>query len=223
MGVQEGVDRLVDERPGRELLDPTYDEQAVEVAPGIFRSAGTTASYMLLTRSGRVVVNTGMGWEAPHHRALFDRVCAGPTPYIVTTQGHVDHVGGVARFRGPETRYVAHANNRACQADDARLVQFRARTALRWFPHLPDRIARFAERYPDAKPVQDAPTPDITFDTRLALRAGELDVELVHAPGGETIDSLIVWLPRTRTAIVSNLFGPLFPHFPNFNTLSGDK
>ena len=40
---------------------------------------------------------------------------------------------------------------------------------------------------------------------------------------GETIDSAIVWLPERRTALISNLFGPLFPHFPNLNTLRGDR
>jgi len=223
MTIEQEVDRLIDERPGRELLDPSYDEKAIEVAPGIFRSAGTTASYMLLTGAGRVVVNTGMGWEAPHHKALFDEVCPGPTQYIITTQGHVDHVGGVGQFRDAQTRYVAHANNPACQADDKRLVRFRGATALRWFPYLPERIGRFSKRYADAKPYQDEPTPDVMFDDRMRLRAGELEIELLHAPGGETIDSLIVWLPQSRTAIVSNLFGPLFPHFPNFNTLRGDK
>jgi len=47
------------------------------------------------------------GWEAPHHKRLFDAILPGPTPYIITTQGHVDHVGGVALFREPGTRYVA--------------------------------------------------------------------------------------------------------------------
>jgi alkyl sulfatase BDS1-like metallo-beta-lactamase superfamily hydrolase len=32
-----------------------------------------------------------------------------------------------------------------------------------------------------------------------------------------------VWLPDHRVALVSNLFGPLFPHFPNLNTIRGDK
>ena len=32
-----------------------------------------------------------------------------------------------------------------------------------------------------------------------------------------------MWLPQTRTAVISNLLGPLFPHFPNFNTLRGDR
>ena len=56
-----------------------------------------------------------MGWEAPHHKHLFDAICSGPTPYVITTQGHVDHVGGVALFREPGTRYVAQAMNQACR------------------------------------------------------------------------------------------------------------
>ena len=135
----------------------------------------------------------------------------------------MDHVGGVALFREPGTRYVAQANNPACQADDARLAQFRARTAMTWFSHLPARIRAFADRYPGVAKGQDAPTPDITFEDRLALRVGELEFELIAAPGGETIDSCVVWLPQHRIALLSNLFGPLFPHFPNFNTLRGEN
>jgi glyoxylase-like metal-dependent hydrolase (beta-lactamase superfamily II) len=223
MSIQEEVDRLIDERPGRELLNPDYDEKALPLSPVIYRSAGTTATYMLTTSEGRVIVNTGMGWEAPHHKALFDAVYPGPTPFIITTQGHVDHVGGVSLFREPDTRYVAQANNPACQADDARLPQFRGRTALRWFPQLPGNIRRFTEQYPGAAQGQDVPSPDLTFEERMGLRVGDLEIELIAMPGGETIDSLAVWLPQHRTAILSNLFGPLFPHFPNFNTLRGDK
>lgn len=223
MGIQDEVDRLIDERGGRELLHSPYDDTAVRLNDLLYRSAGTTASYLLLTGSGRVIVNTGMGWEAPHHKHLFDAVQPGPTQYIFTTQAHVDHVGGVALFRERETRYVAQANNRQCQADDKRITRFRAGTALRWFPDLPKQIRAFGERYPGQALGQDEPTPDVTFDQRMQLTAGDLEVELIHAPGGETIDSTIVWLPQHRTAIVSNLFGPLFPHFPNFNTLRGDK
>jgi alkyl sulfatase BDS1-like metallo-beta-lactamase superfamily hydrolase len=178
---------------------------------------------MLVHSEGRVIVNTGMGWEAPHHKALFDAVCPGPTPYIITTQGHVDHVGGVALFRERDTRYVAQSNNPACQADDERLPGFRGRTALTWFPMLPARIKEFSERYPGVSKGQDIPTPDLMFDERMSLRSGDLEIELISMPGGETIDSLAVWLPQHRIAILSNLFGPLFPHFPNFNTLRGDK
>jgi glyoxylase-like metal-dependent hydrolase (beta-lactamase superfamily II) len=223
MSVQDEVDRLIDERPGRELLHAVYDEKAHAFNGFIFRSAGCSASYMLVAGSERVIVNTGMGWEAPHHKHLFDAVQKGPTPYIITTQGHVDHVGGVSLFREPGTRYVAQANNPTCQADDARLPRFRAGTAMRWFPELPARIKEFAERYPGVSKGQDTPSPDVTFEERTTLRVGDLEIELHAMPGGETIDSLAVWLPQHRIVILSNLFGPLFPHFPNFNTLRGDK
>ena len=46
MSIQDEVDRLIDERPGRELLNPDYDESAVALNDFIYRSAGTSASYM---------------------------------------------------------------------------------------------------------------------------------------------------------------------------------
>jgi glyoxylase-like metal-dependent hydrolase (beta-lactamase superfamily II) len=151
--VEKEVDRLVDERPGRELLHVPYDEAAVQVHDRVWRSAGTTASYLVDGGRERVIVNCGMGFEAPHHKHLFSKVHPGPTRYIITTQGHVDHVGGVSQFREPGTLYVAHANNPRCQADDKRIAKFRGGTALTWFPELPAKIADLAKRYPGARPV----------------------------------------------------------------------
>jgi glyoxylase-like metal-dependent hydrolase (beta-lactamase superfamily II) len=216
------VDRLIDERPGKVLLQPVYDTQAVPINEFIYKSTGASASYLLLTEAGRVVVNAGGGWEAPHHRKLFDEVCAGPTPYIITTQGHVDHVGGVAAFREPRTVYVAQANNQDVQRDDLRIEGMGRLWASVWFDTGGDRIARFAAERPDIPLIQDKPTPDLTFDHRLGLRVGGLQIELLAAVG-ETIDSAIVWLPDHRIALISNMLGPLFPHFPNLNTLRGQK
>ena len=130
MNIQDQVDRLIDTRPGKELLTPVYDDRAYPIVDGfIYRSGGTSASYLIVTDGGRVIVNTGMGFEAPHHKRLFDAIRPGPTHTIITTQGHVDHVGGVALFREPGTSYVAQANNPACQADDARIQRLRMRTA----------------------------------------------------------------------------------------------
>jgi len=217
------VDHLIDTRPGKELLTPAYDDAAHPVTPYLYRSGGTTAAYMLVTGAGRVIVNTGLGYEAPHHKRLFDAVCAGPTPYVVTTQAHVDHVGGVGLFREPGTRYVAQANNRACQHDDARIAALRLRSAAVWFDTTGRRAREIAAQNPGVPMRQDAPVPDITFERRLALTVGGLDVELIATPGGETIDSAVLWLPQHGVCLVSNLFGPLFPHFPNLNTLRGDR
>jgi glyoxylase-like metal-dependent hydrolase (beta-lactamase superfamily II) len=222
VNIQGRVDDLIDTRPGKELLRPAYDDPAHPVADGIFRSGGTTAAYLLLTDEGRVIVNTGMGFEAPHHKRVFDAVRPGPTHTIVTTQAHVDHVGGVDLFREPDTVYVAQANNGACQADDARIRPLRMRTAGIWFDMLGTDARRIADQNPGVSMQQSEPTPDVIFDERLALDVDGVRIELVAAVG-ETIDSAVVWLPERRIALVSNLFGPLFPHFPNLHTLRGDR
>ena len=223
MDIQQQVDHLIDTRPGKELLTPAYDEVAYPIVEGLlYRSGGTTASYLLLTDHGRVIVNAGMGFEAPHHKRLFDDVRPGPTHHIITTQAHVDHVGGVELFREPATTYIAQANNPACQADDRRIPGVRGRTAGIWFDMLGTDARRIAQQNPGVSMRQDVPTPDITFEDRLGLTVDGLRIELFAAVG-ETIDCAVVWLPDHKIAIVSNLFGPLFPHFPNINTIRGDK
>lgn len=223
IAVEEAVDRLIDERPGKELLVPRYDDPAHPVVDGLlYRSGGTTAAYCLLTRRSRVVINTGMGYEAPHHKRVFDALRPGPTPYIVTTQAHVDHVGGVALFRQPGTVYVAQAANQACQHDDARIAELRMRTAGIWFDMTGRDAARIAAENPGVPMHQDRPVPDITYEERLGLRVDDLELELLAAVG-ETVDSTIVWLPEQEIAVISNLLGPLFPHFPNLSTLRGDR
>jgi alkyl sulfatase BDS1-like metallo-beta-lactamase superfamily hydrolase len=223
VNIQEQVDELIDTRPGMELLTPVYDDAAHPVVNGlVYRSGGTTASYMVLTDGGRVIVNTGMGYEAPHHKRIFDAVRPGPTHYVITTQGHVDHVGGVDLFREAGVIYVAQANNAACQEDDRRIRGLRMRTAGIWFDTLGTDAARIAEENPGVSMRQSQPMPDLTFDEQLALTVDGLRMELIAAVG-ETVDCCVVWLPDHKVALVSNLFGPLFPHFPNLNTIRGDK
>jgi len=220
---RDGVDRLIDERPGKDLLTPVYDDPARRLTDFLYRSGGTTAAYMLVTEAGRVIVNTGLGYEAPHHKRVFDAVCPGPTPYIVTTQAHVDHVGGVGLFREPGTRYVAQANNQACQHDDERIAALRLQTAAIWFDVSGRRAREIAAENPGVPLRQDTPVPDVTFDRHLELHVGGMDLELIATPGGETVDSCVVWLPQHRVCLISNMVGPLFPHFPNLNTLRGDR
>ncbi len=222
MTIDDEVDRLVAERPGKELLIPRYDDPAHRVTDFLYRSGGTTAAYCLLTDRSRIIVNTGMGYEAPHHKRVFDDLRPGPTPYILSTQGHVDHLGGVQLLRELGTAYVAQANNVACQRDDARIRQLRFRTAGIWFDMTGRDAVRIAGENPGVPMRQDTPVPDVTFDESLDLEVDGLRLELIAAVG-ETIDSTIVWMPEHEIALISNLLGPLFPHFPNLNTLRGDR
>ncbi|HLS83000.1 MAG TPA: MBL fold metallo-hydrolase [Steroidobacter sp.] len=220
------VRRLVESRPDFFANRPAHLERAIGIRDFIWQSSGLSNAYMVVTPAGRVIINTGMGWEAPTHKRLFDAVCAGPTPYILLTQGHVDHVGGVALFREPGTKLIAQRNLPLCQRDDQRIKQIRESQAGIWFGE-----AFAAARRPQpstagsaaAPPVQDVPTADISFEDSYEFELGGLRFELYATPGGETIDSCAVWLPQHGILFSGNMLGPLFPHFPNFNTIRGDR
>ena len=67
------------------------------------------------------------------------------------------------------------------------------------------------------------PVVTTTFLDTHAFTLGGRRFELYATPGGETTDSLVVWLPEDRTVFTGNLMGPLFGHVPNLYTVRGDK
>lgn len=203
-----------------------FDENCGRVNDFIVMSEGNSNVYLIETPEGGILLNTGMGFEAPVHRHNLAKFSDVPFRYVITTQGHVDHLGGVQYFRDlhPGLTYIAQAGNDEHQSYDARLQTFRsARSAFRFadeFQHVFGRYA--AAGYTQINP-QDRPTPDVTFADRHAFSLGGLDVELIAVPGAETNDSLIVWLPQHKTVFTGNLFGCPFGHFPNLVTIRGDR
>lgn len=213
---------LVATRPGAFALGPARLERAQRIHDFVYMSTGCSNSYLVVTQDGNVVINTGMGFEAPHHRRLFREVDDGPIRFVVLTQGHVDHVGGVDLFREDGTQVIAQRNNAACQRDDERIEKFRRSRSFVFFDHI-IRAAIEAARTGEAQTRQAKPRPTLLFDDRYEFTLGGVRFELLSVPGGETIDSLCVWLPDQRIAFTGNQLGPLFPHFPNLYTIRGDK
>jgi len=215
----------VHSRPGGFDIRPASGKEATRIYDGIWMSPGLSNSYLIVTPEGRVVINTGMGFEAPIHKALFAAVDTAPLRYILLTQGHVDHVGGVDCFKEEGTQVVAQEDNRACQADDARIRRFRVRRSAVFWAEAVSRANASERARPKGAPapVQSIPVPTLTFRDRFDFELGGWRFELWATPGGETLDSICVWLPDRGVAFVGNQFSALFPHIPNLVTLRGDR
>ncbi|MEE2853485.1 MAG: MBL fold metallo-hydrolase [Actinomycetota bacterium] len=212
-------------RPGADAMRPASAEKAEEIAPGLWCSPGLSNSYLLTTTEGRVIVNTGMGFEGPVHRANFDAVDSSPVRYIIFTQGHVDHVGGLDSVRDPETTVVAQANWKSWRDDNDRLIAYRAnRSAFAFKDTLASGVQAIQRRLGTTRLAgQSAPVVDIDFEDTLCLEVGGRRMELISVSGGETTDSLVVWLPEERICLCGNTFGPLIGHIPNLVTMRGDR
>ena len=156
--------------------------------------------------TGAQVVESLRGWSTAAVRTL------------VYTHGHVDHVGGSGAFvadaadRGHlRPQVVAHANV------PPRFDRYRTtdgwNTAInaRQFGGVSNRSLRLAGDGRARFLPDDVAAPDVTYDDRLALSVGGLDIELHHGRG-ETDDHTWAWIPRHR-AIACGDF--LIWNFPN--------
>ncbi len=210
-------------RPSAFEMLPADMAQAHQVHDRIWVSTGLSHSYLITASEGPVIINTGMGFEAPVHKRNFDSVDDSPVAAVIFTQGHVDHVGGVDHLKDPDTIVIAQAGNAAHQRDDERIYSYRIdRSNFAFQRTVRDGALRILDEF-GSLPDQAIPQPTLTFEDSLELTIGDLSLELISTPGGETTDSLVVWLPDERVALVGNLLSALPGHIPNLVTLRGDR
>jgi alkyl sulfatase BDS1-like metallo-beta-lactamase superfamily hydrolase len=210
------------ERPGAVDLAAATDTPATPLGNDIWMSPGVSNAYAVATDDGRVVVNAGLVFEGPLHRKAFTDV-AGPTRAIFITQGHADHWGGVNSLRDTATEIVMHRNYRYWRDDNEHLMGYRVPKTSFAFQKFSDAVLEHFKTIDPATIDFSFPEPNTTFDRRHDLTVGGRTFELAWTPGGETTDSVVVWLPEDRILFTGNLFGPLFGHVPNLMTIRGDR
>ncbi len=205
-------------KPALANLVRAGDEQtdAVAITDFVFMARDISNAYLVTTNDGDVMINTGMPEGALRSAELFRPHRSGPLRYIILTQSHADHFGGVPTFIEEGTKVVGGPGY--CEARDDMLGMqsfFGPRTFKLWGSTLKQ----------DGPPRAPMPhvTPDIFVEDRMSLDVGERRFELISAPEGETEDNILVWMPKEKIVFTGNTFGPVWLSMPFLNTLRGDK
>ncbi|MCB2078775.1 MAG: MBL fold metallo-hydrolase [Novosphingobium sp.] len=191
-------------------------KDAVAITDFIWMAYDVSNAYLVNTDDGDVMVNTGFNENAERNKALLEPHRSGPLRYIILTQSHADHFGGVLDFKEPETKVVSGPGYIEARDDMLGLQSyFGPRTFKLWGSTL-------KQDGPPKKPQPDV-TPDVFVEDRMALEVGGRTFELIHAPEGETEDNILVWMPKEKIVFTGNTFGPVWLSMPFLNTLRGDK
>jgi glyoxylase-like metal-dependent hydrolase (beta-lactamase superfamily II) len=178
-------------------------------------SRDVSNAYLVTTSDGDVAINTGMPDGAERSVSLFKPHRTGPLRYIILTQSHADHFGGVPAFKEEGTKIVGGPGFNEALGDMMGLQPFfGARTFKLWGSTL--------KRDTAPKPIPHV-EPDILVDRELTLEVGDRTFQLISAPEGETVDNIVVWMPKEKVVFTGNTFGPVWLSMPFLNTLRGDK
>src|SRR5438874_4507611 len=156
-----------------------------QIADGVYAYIGKrndANALAIVTSEGVVLADTGN--NTTDTRLLLkdiQSVTNQPVRYIIITQNHGDHVGGVPLFSPP-----AH-------------VILQERAAKNWVGWSPYQInswrKRFAERVDALKNVSPLATV-ITFDSHLTLHLGGRDIDLIYVDDRYNPGDVAVWLPK---------------------------
>ena len=112
-----------------------------------------------------------------------------PVSHLILTHAHLDHVGGTAAVRGPDTRVIA-ASGFPAEAERQRhwsVPRYYTGTA--------------------ASPALDV-RPDWLISEQTSVVVGDTEFVLIPVRGGETPDALMVYLPASGILFVGDVIMP---------------
>jgi glyoxylase-like metal-dependent hydrolase (beta-lactamase superfamily II) len=209
------------EHPLPKATEWVPENPAERINDNIFFSRSTSNSYLVTTDAGDVIINAGMPYQGTRHRERYEQLLGRPlnVKKIVFTQSHPDHMGGWAAFADAGVEVIAQQRFFEIREERNLLANYFAPRGARILSGLlpnPEHVRAWHQG------VQELETATL-FSESHAFELGGRRFELHATPSGETIDSLIVWLPADKAVFTGNLFGALYGALPHFSTPRGDR
>lgn len=200
---------------------------AEQVNDHIWLSRSNSYPHLITSPDGDVVVNTGTAAQGPRHRKRFEQALGRPLDVraIIVTQSHHDHLGGWSFFNQPGTRTIVAANYDKVFEERLRLAPYfnSRRTAKMFSRRVVPGEAVNTTTFTTAIGGAPYPVPTDRVEGGERYAFGGRTYELLRAPGGESSDGLIVWLPDEATALCGNLMGAIYGALPHLSTIRGDR
>jgi len=188
---------------------------AERIGEGIFMVKDISNAYLVTTGDGDLLINTGFLGNGARNKALFAAHRHGPLKRIIVTQAHADHYGALPDQMEDGTQVIVGSGFGETVDYFERLAPFLGRRSGKLWASMTRR-----DGPPPKPPVI---VPDVEVATSLAFAQGGRAFEVVKTPGGESLDSVFVWMPQEKTVFTGNLFGPVWRAMPNLVTMRGDN
>jgi cyclase len=156
-----------------------------QIADGVYAYIGKrndANALAIVTPEGVVLADTGN--NNSDSRAILKDIQAvtnQPVRYIVVTQNHGDHVGGIPLFAPP-----AH-------------VIMQERAAKLWAGWTPYQINSWRKRFPERSEALKNVNPldtVIAFDSHMTLHLGGREIDLIYVDDKYNPGDVAVWLPK---------------------------
>ena len=171
------------------------EPEVVEVSAGVFAYIQHDGSWCLnnpafVAAADQVIAIDACATERRTRlfREAIGRLSEQPVRTLVNTHAHLDHTFGNYLF-AEDAVIVGHANCRAEILHDA--------------PELP---ARARQMFPSVEwGAIEVVAPSLTFEDRLSLYAGELELELIYVSPAHTNTDVVVWLPERKVVIAGDI------------------
>jgi alkyl sulfatase BDS1-like metallo-beta-lactamase superfamily hydrolase len=218
-----------------ELIFDHYEEyigapRVERISEHVWVAISYDSAHVVLihTEEGNVIVDTAMNPSRAKDamQALEAVAPKAPVRAIIYTHSHLDHCGGTTAIASNDTPIWAHENFTDHFVKQYQLFtviegvrgqrQFGAHVSVEQVPSTGIGIRHDWEA-PYRTGGLGMMYPTHTFSGTRTLEFGNLEVELLEAPG-ETHDHIVVWIPDDKTLIAGDNF---YWAFPNLYTLRG--